>query len=264
MRTLAAVLGAVSLLLQFTHAQVTLSSLLVENQVAPLGIDVSPRFSWRISSSARSVAQSTYRLTISTVSPGASDIWDSGTLTSAKPYLAPYSGPALVSDTLYFWTVAVTTTAGSASASSNFTTGFLAQSDWGASAWIGKNVTLVPQALMNAFTSASWIWPPAPGQIPPSAPPGDVALRLTYTVPAGKTAASATIVATADDLFTLYANGVLVGSAPNTTDAWMSAQIFKNVDLGAASPLVFAVRATNRPDVSTGGAGPAGLLFALS
>ncbi|KAJ7495464.1 hypothetical protein FB451DRAFT_983914, partial [Mycena latifolia] len=119
--------------------------------------------------------------------------------------------------------------------------------------------TAVPAALLSAFTSASWIW--APESAPPNAPPGDAALRFTYTPPAGKTPASATIVATVDDRFTLYANGALVGSAPNTTDIWMQAQIFRGVPLSGANVL-FAVRGTNLPDVSTGGAGPAGLLFA--
>ncbi|KAJ7440204.1 bacterial alpha-L-rhamnosidase-domain-containing protein [Mycena galericulata] len=253
--------GAASVLLGRVTAQVSLSTLLVENKLAPLGIDVSPRFSWLLTSSARAVAQTSYHLKLSTVSAGASDVWDSGVVNSANPYLRPYGGPALAADTTYFWAVSVTTTAGGASASSNFTTGLLATGDWGASEWIGKNVTVVPAALLNAFQSADWIW--APETSPPNAPPGEVALRFTYTPPAGKVPASALVVVTVDDLFTLYVNGALVGSAPNTTNIWKNAQIFNKVDLTASSSsTLFAILATNLPDVGTGGADPAGVLFA--
>ncbi|KAJ6468493.1 bacterial alpha-L-rhamnosidase-domain-containing protein [Mycena vitilis] len=264
MRTLLALAGAASVLLTRVCGQVTLSNLLVENKAAPLGIDVSPRFSWSIASYVRGVNQTSYRLALSTKSAGSTDVWDSGVISSAKPYLAPYGGPALSSDTNYFWSVSVTTNAGGASAASTFSTGFLkGESDWAPSVWIGKNTTVVPAALLTAFDSASWIWAPEAGQTPPNAPPGDVALRLTYTPPAGKTTASALVVVTTDDRFTLYANGVLVGSAPNTTDIWKAAQIFHNIDLStSSSSVLFAVRATNLPDVGTGGAGPAGLLFA--
>ncbi|KAF7290455.1 hypothetical protein HMN09_01304000 [Mycena chlorophos] len=221
---LAALWGGV--LFGAVNAQITLSSLLVENQAEPLGIDVSPRFSWVIASSARAVTQSSYQLTVST---GGAVVWNSGTVNSSNPYLAPYNGPALTSDTLYDWAVAVHSSAGSASAQSTFSTGFLAQSDWGTSVWIGKNTTVVPQTLINAFTGASWIWTPSPGQTAPNAPPETIALRLTYDVPSGKSAANATVLATADDLFTLWANGVLVGGSPNEVDVWKQAQIFTDV-----------------------------------
>ncbi|KAF7291151.1 hypothetical protein MIND_01258300 [Mycena indigotica] len=258
-----AVIAIVGVFVGAANGQISVGSLLVENQVAPLGIDVSPRFSWTIASTARSVTQTSYRITVSASTAGGSDVWDSGVINSPNPYLAPYSGRSLSSDTQYFWTVAVVSSAGSASAQSTFTTGFLSQNDWGSSAWIGKNATIVPQPLINAFTSAIWIWTPSSSQTSPNAPAGDIALRLTYSVPSGKTATSATILATADDLFTLYANGVLVGSAPNAVDIWKQAQIFRNVPLtGTSTSLVFALRATNRADVSSGGAGPAGVLFA--
>ncbi|KAJ7124651.1 bacterial alpha-L-rhamnosidase-domain-containing protein [Mycena crocata] len=263
MRTLFALVGAASLLLRNVCAQVTLKSLLVENKADPIGIDVVPRFSWLLASSARGIAQTSYRIAVSATSSGASDVWDSGVVTSPNPYLREYAGPALKSDTTYFWTVSVTTSAGGASAASTFTTGFLAQSDWSPSAWIGKNTTLVPAALLSAFTGAQWIWAPESGQTAPNAPPGDVALRLAFATPQGKTPRSATVLATADDRFTLYVNGVLAGASPNTTDIWMRAQIIRDVDLSSSSDsTLFAVRATNLPDVGTGGANAAGFLFA--
>ncbi|KAF7305568.1 hypothetical protein HMN09_00810000 [Mycena chlorophos] len=194
---LAALWGGV--LFGAVNAQITLSSLLVENQAELLGIDVSARFS-------RPNLLPTHCL----------HWWrNSGTVNSSNPYLAPYNGPWLTSDTPYDWAVAVHSSAGSASAQSTFSTGFLPQSDWGTSVWIGKNTTVVPQTLINAFTGASWIWTLSPGQTAPNAPPETIALRLTYDVPNGKSAANATILATADDPFTLWANGVLVGGSPN-------------------------------------------------
>ncbi|KAJ7256353.1 bacterial alpha-L-rhamnosidase-domain-containing protein [Mycena rebaudengoi] len=240
------------------NAQVSVTSLQVENKISPIGIDVIPRFSWITTSSTRGASQTAYQLKVSTTAAGASDVWDSGLVSSSIPYLVQYAGPALKSDTKYFWTVAVTTTAGSSSASSSFTTGMLTQQDWSPSVWIGKDASVISAGLSSAFNAASWIW--TAESAPPNSPAGDRAFRFTFTSPSGKTAKSAVVVVTADDRFSLFVNGVLAGSSPNTTDIWKVAQIFR-VSLSASGNL-FAVRATNLPDVATGGAGPAGLIMA--
>ncbi|KAJ6577740.1 bacterial alpha-L-rhamnosidase-domain-containing protein [Mycena capillaripes] len=237
---------------------VAVSSLLVENKVAPIGIDVNPRFSWLISASERRVSQQGYRLSVSAVAPGATEVWDSGNVSSSLPYLAEYGGPILHSDTLYFWTVNVMTNFGEASAGSNFTTGSLSQDAWSPSLWIGKNTSLVPVALSSAFAAASWIWTPEVN--PPNAPPGDRAFRRTYNSQPGKTAVSAIIIVTVDDRFTLYVNGVEIGASPNVTDIWKSAQVVHFPNLDASSNL-FAIRGTNLP--SGDADGPAGLLAAI-
>lgn len=247
--------GQTDRILDVLAQAVTLRSLRVENKVAPVGIDVNPRFSWIISSSARGVIQTSYQIRVSTAKAGSSDVWDSGVVQSNIPYLQEYSGPALSSDTHYFWNVNVATSAGSASASSEFTTGLLSSSDWGSSLWIGKPS---PSTLVSTFNAASWIWTKETEF--PNAPPGDRAFRKTYATPSGKVATSAEVLITADDLFDLYLNGQLVGSASNATDSWKSAEIF-NVNLSSDSNL-FAVRGTNRPAVG-GGDGPAGLIAAI-
>ncbi|KAJ6451769.1 bacterial alpha-L-rhamnosidase-domain-containing protein [Mycena sanguinolenta] len=239
-------------------SSISISSLLVENKVAPVGIDVSPRFSWVVASSLRGVSQQWYRLRLSAAAAGVADVWDSGNVSSPLPYLAEYSGLALQSDTMYFWTVDVTTNAGSSSASSNFTTGFLSQDDWAPSVWIGKNTSVVPFALSSAFRTAFWIWTPEAD--PPNAPPGNYAFRRTYVSPSGKNAASATIIITVDDLFTLYVNGAGVASSPNLTNGWQSAQIVHVPHLNASSNL-FAVLGTNAPNGDP--TNPAGLLAAI-
>ncbi|KAJ7874332.1 hypothetical protein B0H14DRAFT_3437780 [Mycena olivaceomarginata] len=68
----------------------TLSSLLVENQVAPLSIEVS-----------------------TTLLVGCLGL---STVASAHPYLVPYAGPTLFSESVYLWAVTVATRARTASA----------------------------------------------------------------------------------------------------------------------------------------------------
>ncbi|TFK37505.1 bacterial alpha-L-rhamnosidase-domain-containing protein [Crucibulum laeve] len=239
----------------------SLSSLLVENKFEPLGIDVNPRFSWVISSPVNGDVQKSYRLRLSTSKPGGADIWDSGTILSKIPYLIEYSGPALKSDTHYFWTVDVVTNAGSTSASSQFSTGLLSASDWGTSAWIGKPSPSngPPDDLVTAFHNSSWIWTPETN--PPNAPPGDRVFRKTFAAPTGKIPVSAVILITADDQFSIYVDGQFIGSSPTTTDIWKKAQFF-SASLSSNSTL-FAVHAINLADVGTGGDGPAGLLLAI-
>jgi alpha-L-rhamnosidase len=232
---------------------ISLSSLQVENKVAPIGIDVTPRFSWVVNSSQRGVFQTGYRLRVSANTPGAGDVWDSGEVSSSLPYLAEYAGAGLESDTLYFWTVDAATNNGTVSASSNFTTGFLSQDVWSPSLWIGKTTGPIPFALSTAFIAASWIWTSETD--PSNIPAGDRAFRFTYTSPAGKAAKSAIVVMAVDDLFALYVNGVEVGSSPDVANAWNSARII-HVALNSTTNL-FAIRGTNSA------VGPAGLIAAI-
>ncbi|KAG5651061.1 hypothetical protein H0H81_010043 [Sphagnurus paluster] len=244
-------------------AQTTLSNLQVENKITPVGIDVKPRFSWTVAFGLgqRGLVQTTYYIYVSAKAAGSSDVWNSKTISSKRTYLIDYDGPTLASDTRYFWSVTSSTSAGSLSASSNFTTGFFSASDWNPSIWIGKPIICqaIPDALSTNFRAASWIW--TSESDPPNAPPGDRAFRKTYISPNGKTATSALILITADDQFSLYVNGNLVGSSPTTPEIWKSSQKF-TVPLSRSSNL-FAVRATNLPDIGHGGDGPAGLLASI-
>ncbi|KAJ7834405.1 hypothetical protein B0H13DRAFT_2369902 [Mycena leptocephala] len=67
----------------------------------------------------------------------------------------------------------------------------------------------------------------------------------TFTTAPGEVAATATIMITADDEYTLWVNGVLIGSNNN----YVIAQVY-TVDLAPTDTIVFAVLATN------GGTGP--------
>ncbi|KAJ7463241.1 bacterial alpha-L-rhamnosidase-domain-containing protein [Mycena latifolia] len=127
---------------------------------------------------------------------------------------------------------------------------------YGVSPW-GQQVTIVsPGAITPSLTNSNWIWAAQPD--PPNAPPGDVAFRRTVISPPGKTAVSAIIIISADDLYTLYVNGVPVGSALDEPSAWEVALLYR-VTLNASVNL-FAVRATNAGT----DANPAGLLAAIS
>uniref|UniRef100_A0A8H7XKY8 alpha-L-rhamnosidase n=1 Tax=Psilocybe cubensis TaxID=181762 RepID=A0A8H7XKY8_PSICU len=249
---------------RWAFASPTLSALTVENRVEPLGVDVNPRFSWIISSAMNNDVQKSYRLRVSAVTtPVESPLWDTGIISSKRSYLIEYGGAALVSDTQYTWTVEVTTASGSASASSSFSTGLLTNNDWGSSLWIGKptvgNNDSTPPDLVSSFQNSSWIWTSETN--PPNAPAGDRVFRRTYVPPPGRRVMSADILITADDQFTMYADGTFVGSSSTIADVWKDARFF-SIPLSSDTPS-FAVHATNLPDVGTGGDSPAGLLTSI-
>ncbi|KAJ7260128.1 bacterial alpha-L-rhamnosidase-domain-containing protein [Mycena rebaudengoi] len=145
----------------------------------------------------------------------------------------------------------------------NFESPTLDDSSWAKAASLGKYgiapwgtsvVIATPAPTVPSLAQSNWIW--SQSDAGSSAAPGDVAFRKTFTAAAGKAPVSATIVMTADDHFTLYFNGVLVGASPGDADVWGRAQQFE-VTLSSATNL-FAVRATNT------GNSPAGFLTAIS
>ncbi len=80
----------------------------------PLGIDaVRPRLSWKLEavSDARNQSQSAYRITVAStealLEAGEADLWDSGTVTSARQLCVEYEGPPLRSGERCFWRVQV-------------------------------------------------------------------------------------------------------------------------------------------------------------
>ncbi|KAJ7491254.1 lectin [Mycena latifolia] len=113
--------------------------------------------------------------------------------------------------------------------------------------WGQTTIPSVPPAL--SLTNADWIW--TSEVVNGNAPPGPRAFRRTYTPPTGQTPTSATIIMVADNGYSLYVNGVLVGSG---TDFHI-AQTY-TVNLSPAQEVVFAVYAVNADVVPN----PAGLL----
>jgi alpha-L-rhamnosidase len=209
----------------------------VEYAPTLLGTDVtSPRLSWTVAGTG---GQSAYQVRVD-------GVWDSGQVASTRSVGVPYAGPALAPHARYRWQVRVWDERGRVSPwspASWWETGFLG-APWQAR-WIGA----APVEDPPGFDDASWIW--SPGATPSDAPAGPRWFRHTATVPAG----TATVVATADDDFTLYVNGQQVLHAPEQVDGWKTGR-FAEVPV-AAGELVIAVVATNRGDVAIN---PGGLL----
>ena len=108
----------------------------------PLGIDDwTPRLSWQLASSARSVIQQRFRVLVASqpalLRERRGDVWDSGEIMSSHPWVS-YAGAPLASRTRYYWAVRVWTTGGGTSDWSEpawFETALLSAEEWEA-AWI--------------------------------------------------------------------------------------------------------------------------------
>ncbi len=121
-------------------SQTTLKNPLTENQKNPLGVDVSPRFSWQLVSEKRNVMQTAYEIRVSDALPSLSkaNVWSSGKVNSDQSLFVPYSGQPLQSGKKYFWQVRVWDHAGKTTpwSEANFwQMGLLNDSDWKAK-WI--------------------------------------------------------------------------------------------------------------------------------
>lgn len=136
-------LSVLSVAFFIASAQVTVTSLLCENRVNPLGLDVlQPRLTWQLSSSQRNVLQSAYEVVVglSASATGKDQVWSSGKVSSAQSVHVPYGGTALQTGKKYFWKVRVWDQNGKASAwseAANWEMGLLQASDWKAK-WIGQ------------------------------------------------------------------------------------------------------------------------------
>ncbi|KAJ7044357.1 lectin [Mycena alexandri] len=122
---------------------------------------------------------------------------------------------------------------------------------YGVSPWQNVVVALPADPPVVTLTNAVWIWTspvPAGGAVPV----GSRAFRRTFIPDPNQVPASATIIMAADNEYTLYLNGVTVGSGSN----WPDAQRYTINFASAPSELVLAVLATNA-------GGPAGVLMSM-
>ncbi|KAJ6488505.1 lectin, partial [Mycena vitilis] len=113
-------------------------------------------------------------------------------------------------------------------------------------------ITIPATAPVLSLSDATWIWTSEVAN--GVAPAGARAFRRTYTPGTDQTATSATIQIVADNEYTLYVNGILVGSG---TD-FHQAQTY-NVNLSPAPKVVIAVYAVNTDVVNN----PAGVLASV-
>ncbi len=121
-------------------------ALKTEYRQNPVGIDVrTPRLSWRIHGVRRGTMQAAYELRVAgePASLERAPLWGSGKVASSASTLRPYGGPALRSDTRYYWQVRVWDDAGRASpwsAPAFWEMGLLEPADWTAR-WITPDLT---------------------------------------------------------------------------------------------------------------------------
>lgn len=97
------------LLASFAWAQVSVKNPLTENQKNPLGVDVTPRFSWQLLSEKRNVMQTAYEIRVSDTQAALSkgNVWSSGKINSDQSQYVEYKGAPLQSGKKYFWQVRV-------------------------------------------------------------------------------------------------------------------------------------------------------------
>ncbi|KAG6918300.1 hypothetical protein DXG01_015392 [Tephrocybe rancida] len=109
-------------------------------------------------------------------------------------------------------------------------------------------------ALTQQFQDASWIYTEALNN---NAPAVDNAFRATYTPPPGVSALSTSILITADDYFTLYVNGQVVGDTrsqiPTGATFWANVQGYSiTLNINGAAPIVFGIIVSNNANTASG------------
>ena len=83
-----------------------------EYQVNPIGIDVSPRLSWRVQSNERGFSQTAYQVIVASslnkLNVDSADVWNSGkTVSSQSLGISIYNNKVLQSRQRYYWKVRV-------------------------------------------------------------------------------------------------------------------------------------------------------------
>ncbi len=177
------------LLTQVTFAQkIMVADLSCEHKINPLGVDVLPRLSWKLSGPGRNIMQTAYSIRVATDKNFSSKntVWQSGKITSDASVLLPYGGAALQSGKRYYWQVKVWDAGGNESAWSSpafWETALLQPQDW----------------------KAQWI---EPVQLEDRRMPG-LLVRKDFSVP--KKIASARAYVTSHGFYELYINGKKAG-----------------------------------------------------
>jgi len=140
-----------------------------------------------------------------------------------------------------------------------------AAAKYGAGPW-GTGVSLtIPASNSLSLNGSSWIWSTANSAA--NAPVGSVGFRKTVVTPAGKSAATATVLLSVDNTFQLYVNHEYIGAPPfdnnavGSTSSWEYAQRF-TVNLTASSN-IFTVFATNFQSQTGSTGSSAGFIAAL-
>jgi alpha-L-rhamnosidase len=135
-------------------AQFSVTNLLTQNQVAPIGIDDKlPAFTWQMSAPGQyGASQSAWQIVVK--DPKGTVVWDSKKITSGLSLNIPYAGSALQPSTKYNWTVTVWDQKGKTSSqASTFETGLMnpSISAWDGADWIGSNELSLYAPYLSVF-----------------------------------------------------------------------------------------------------------------
>jgi len=190
---------AMQLMVVIGFGQVVVKNPLTENQKNPLGLDVTPRFSWQLVSSKRNVMQSAYEIRVSDASASLSkgNLWSSGKVNSDQSLFVEYGGKPLQSGKKYYWQVRVYDQTGKAS-------------PW-------SEVSFWQMGLLNAADwKAKWI---QPGYQEDTINQPSPYFRKTFST--AKKIISATAFITSLGLYEAFINGKRVGDA-YLTPGWTS------------------------------------------
>lgn len=168
-----------------------LGDLLVENRVAPIGIDTTaPRFSWRLKGSANGLRQTAYQIQVSAGAPTSDTqalAWDSGWVETDQSHLVAYAGAVLRSSSDYFWRVRIKDQTHAISVWSppaRWVTGLLDADREFTADWIGLDQPFVGMPDVNSdwfnLGEAKWICHAGTTK----APDGITAYRTQFILPA--------------------------------------------------------------------------------
>lgn len=200
----------------------SVASATTERRLDPLGLDVArPRFGWKLAGPGGQ-AQGGYQVIVASsnaaAANGTGDVWDSGRVASGQSVDVTYNGPALASQTRYYWRVRIWDTQGRPSgwgAVRSFETGLISP----ATEWQGA---FIGQPAGAGLSGATWIWYPE-GDPAAGVPPATRYFRGTVNLAAAPTAAS--LVFTGDDTADVWVNGVQVSTSPRAVDSWKTAAV---------------------------------------
>ncbi|MGE5611628.1 MAG: family 78 glycoside hydrolase catalytic domain [Bacillota bacterium] len=243
---------------------VSVAGLRCEYLVNPLGIDLArPRLSWRMEgkdAAARGQGQTAYRVLVASdrklLDTGKGDLWDSGKVISDQSVQVEYGGKMLTSGMQCFWKVQIWDQKGAASGWSEvgvWSMGLLKAEDWKGK-WIGLDSGDKESEPVGYLDKAHWIWFPE-GEPQSSAPVGSRYFRREIAIPEGRKIKRAVCRMTADNGFTVFANGRQAGSGSAFSQMF---EIDITSDLHAGTNVV-AVEARNLGE----SANPAGMIAAV-
>jgi alpha-L-rhamnosidase len=212
-----------------------------EYQSNPLGIDdVQPRLFWQVNDTRRGAMQTAYQILVSStkekLSKNQADIWDSGKVDSDQSAHVAYQGPVLQSRKTYHWKVRTWDRKGVVSAYSApafWEMGILSANEWTAQ-WVGKE-KIVNKALANNWPWKYWFWHPTEFGIDKP-----MYFRKRFSLPAGKSVASALMRLTADNNFSAYLNNEKIGVG----DSWHKVYDF-DVTAAVKRDNIIAIEAVN-------------------